>query len=138
MPLAYGCGDKPAPWLRRAAVGVALAAGMAAGLGAAAAQDTVIIGMTDDLEFEPRGVTISAGDTVEWRNTSSVPHTATGDPDEAANTANVQLPQGAQPFDSGMIPAGASYSHTFEVPGRYQYVCLPHEAAGMIGEIIVQ
>ena len=31
-----------------------------------------------------------------------------------------------------------SYSRRFDVPGRYTYFCIPHEAAGMIGEITVE
>jgi plastocyanin len=27
---------------------------------------------------------------------------------------------------------------TFTTPGRYRYVCLPHELVGMTGEIIVE
>lgn len=125
--------------VRAMAAGPVLAAGLASGAGAALAQDAAaVVEMTGDLTFNPQTVTISAGNTVEWRNTSGMPHTATGDPGKAADPANVVLPEGAEPFDSGMLSQGESYSHTFEVPGRYQYVCLPHEAAGMIGEIIVE
>ena len=48
------------------------------------------------------------------------------------------VPVGAEPFDSGNIDAGGSYSYTFNVPGTYQYVCLPHELAGMIGVVVVE
>ncbi len=30
-----------------------------------------------------------------------------------------------------------SFSHEFEVPGIYLYVCTPHKAMGMIGLVIV-
>ena len=32
---------------------------------------------------------------------------------------------------------GFSYSHTFETPGIYEYYCIPHEAMGMKGAIVV-
>ena len=97
-----------------------------------------IVEMTGNLRFQPESVTVSAGDTVEWRNTSGVAHTVTADPQKAADPSHVHLPEGAQTFDSGIMQPGGTFQHTFTVPGRYQYVCLPHEAAGMIGEVIVQ
>ena len=96
---------------------------------------TVTMGMTS---FNPARITIRSGQTVQWRNTSLVTHTVTADPARAANPANVQLPQGAQAFHSGAIPAGQVWSRTFTVPGTYRYVCLPHEQQGMIGTVIVQ
>jgi plastocyanin len=33
---------------------------------------------------------------------------------------------------------GYEYSHTFEVEGRYEFVCIPHETAGMVGSIVVE
>jgi plastocyanin len=62
----------------------------------------------------------------------------TADPSKAATAKNVLLPEGAQPFDSGNIDAGGTYSYTFTVPGTYRYVCLPHELAGMIGIVVVE
>lgn len=115
-----------------------LTVGVAMGLAPAAAQETVVVEMTQQLEFQPETVTISVGDTVEWRNTSNLPHTATFDPEAAADASNVVLPEGVEPFGSGTLSGGESFSHTFETAGRYQYVCLPHEMAGMIGEVIVE
>lgn len=112
-------------------------AGLAVTPGGAHAE-TVVVEMTGDLVFAPETVTVEAGDTVQWRNVSNVIHTATADPDAAADPGHVTLPEGAEAFSSGILPPGQTFSHTFEVPGRYQYVCLPHEAAGMIGEVIVE
>ncbi len=96
-----------------------------------------VVEMTDALAFDPSPVTIAVGETVEWRNASSVPHTATADPSLAADPANVILPAGAEPFHSGILTAGARFRHTFTVAGTYRYVCLPHESAGMIGTVVV-
>lgn len=94
--------------------------------------------MTDELVFDAREVTIQVGETVEWRNTGTFAHTVTADPELAADPDNVQLPDGAETFDSGEIGAGQTYRRTFTVPGRYDYVCLPHEASNMFGTVIVQ
>ena len=98
----------------------------------------VEIEMTNRLLFSPDTVRIRSGETVLWRNSSMLPHTVTADASKAAAAKNVVLPVGAEPFDSGNIDAGGSYSYTFSVPGTYQYVCLPHELAGMIGVVVVE
>lgn len=105
------------------------------------------IGMTAD-RFRPETFETTVGTTVTWRNTSSKGHTVT-----AYETG---IPEGAQYFASGgyasqseaidawfdrfggRIDRGQTYRHTFEVPGRYDYYCIPHDAAGMVGTVIVE
>jgi plastocyanin len=99
---------------------------------------TVIVRMTDGLRFEPARVVVYPGDTVEWQNPSSMPHTVTADARRAAEGKEVVLPAGAAPFDSGTIAPGGSYRHTFTAPGTYKYICVPHAAFGMAGEVTVQ
>jgi plastocyanin/uncharacterized membrane protein len=94
--------------------------------------------MTAGLKFEPARIVVHAGDTVEWRNAASVLHTVTADARRAAEGEEVVLPPGAAPFDSGAVAPGASYRHTFTVPGTYKYICVPHAVFGMAGEVIVQ
>lgn len=130
--------EKPAfRWVRSMAAAIVLAGSLSAGAATAREAD-VVVEMTGELTFAPRRVTISTGDTVEWRNVSGVVHTVTADPQLASNPENVVLPKGAETFDSGTILPKGSFKYTFSVPGRYRYVCLPHEAAGMIGEVIVE
>src|SRR5690242_8915247 len=52
-------------------------------------------------QFSPREVTIRAGESVLWRNSSSETHTVTADPSKAMNRDDVSLPPGAKPFHSG-------------------------------------
>jgi plastocyanin len=77
-----------------------------------------------DLTFSPATVTIQAGETVQWKNTSKVMHTATS--------------LGPAAFDSGTIDPGKSYSRKFDKPGTYKYFCIPHEKQGMTGTVIVK
>ena len=93
--------------------------------------------MTDALRFEPANLTVAKGTTVIWRNSSQTVHTVTDDPDKASNKADAALPSGAQPWDSGNLNPGQMFSHTFDTPGTYKYFCIPHEAAGMTGTIVV-
>ncbi len=107
-------------------------------LPAGSAAPVAKVDMTDQLRFAPGQVTIHPGETVEWKNTSVYTHTVTADPSWAAKPQNVQLPEGVKPFDSGKIPPGKTYQHTFTVPGAYRYFCIPHQDSGMIGEVIVK
>ncbi len=97
----------------------------------------IVVKMNDSLRFVPTEITIKAGDTVEWRNVGVVPHTVTADPARAPSSRNIELPAGAQPFDSGWVTRRKWFRYTFNQPRVYQYICLPHERAGMLGTVIV-
>ena len=96
-----------------------------------------VVTLTDANRFQPMSLTIPKGSTVTWKNSGQVPHTVTDDPAKAAKQGDALLPDGASPFDSGMLGGGQSYTHTFEVTGTYEYFCLPHEMLGMVGTITV-
>ncbi|WP_457653142.1 cupredoxin domain-containing protein [Rhodocaloribacter sp.] len=96
-----------------------------------------VVGMTNTLRFEPDTVRVPVGGTVEWRNTSLLVHTVTGDPAKATLEGSARLPEGAEPFDSGNLEPKATFRHTFTVPGTYGYFCIPHEGAKMKGVVIV-
>jgi len=108
---------------------------------AAPAQDgpppAAIVNMTFGLKFDPPQVRVRVGEAVEWRNKAIFKHTVTFDPSKAADPSRVVLPAGAEPFDSGEIDGGKSWRHVFTVPGRYEYVCRPHEDHEMRGVVIV-
>ena len=101
------------------------------------AGNIIVVELNDKLRFAPTEITIKAGDTVEWRNIGSIPHTVTADPRLAPGSRNVELPDGAEAFDSGLVMGGQSFRYTFSEPGVYRYVCLPHERARMLGTVIV-
>ena len=88
--------------------------------------------------FTPASVTVKAGQTVEWRNTSPITHSVSFDPNAAAKAGDAALPTGAQPFASGDIAAGNVYLHTFDMAGTYHYFCTHHEGGGMLGTVVVQ
>ncbi len=98
---------------------------------------SIVVQMNDQLRFTPTEITIKAGDTVEWRNIGLIPHTVTADPKRAPSSRNIELPDGAESFDSGWVTTGQSFRYTFSEPGVYRYICLPHEQARMVGTVIV-
>ncbi|MQB00586.1 MAG: copper-binding protein [Actinobacteria bacterium] len=103
------------------------------------------IGMTSGHAFDPVTVTIDAGETVTWINDSSESHTVTAFDDG--------IPEGAEYFASGgfsseeeardevgdgLMKEGETFEVTFEVPGTYRYLCIPHESHGMTGTVTVR
>jgi plastocyanin len=108
------------------------------GVAAADTHPAVVIKMVDmPLAFQPNLVTIKAGQTVEWENTGNEVHHATSDPSLAIKPQEVTNPRGAEPFDSGFLRPGETFTHTFTIPGQYRYTCVVHEAKGMLGTIVV-
>lgn len=85
--------------------------------------------------FEPHVAWIEEGGTVTWELTSGS-HTTTAY--AAENDAPQRIPESAEAWDSGTLSEeGATFEHTFETVGVYDYYCAPHEGAGMIGSVIV-
>lgn len=100
-------------------------------------EPAVTIGMTNTMKFTPDTVSIEAGQTVKWENTSLLAHSVTGDPDLSTVQGSVELPNSAEAFNSGILNPEETYIHTFKEPGTYQYFCIPHEGAKMYGWILV-
>jgi plastocyanin len=103
------------------------------------------VGMTSSHAFDPVRITIDAGETVTWINDSSESHTVTALEDG--------IPEGAEYFASGgfsseeeardevgdgLMQEGETYEVSFDVPGTYSYMCIPHESHGMAGTITVR
>ena len=99
--------------------------------------EATVVTMHIKLKFSPANITVQVGDTVEWRNKSLFTHTVTADKSLAKNPEHVVLPVGAEPFDSGDIPPGEVFRHTFTVSGEYAYFCIPHERHNMLGRVMV-
>lgn len=98
----------------------------------------VVVHMTAANKFDPATVTIKAGEAVRWVNDAGGPsHTVTTDPSMVQNEDDVEIPDGAKPFSSGVIGPGKFFQHKFEVPGTYRYACAPHEGSKMFGEVVV-
>ena len=90
--------------------------------------------------FEPADLTIKVGTTVKWVNASGEDgprHTSTDDPEWETPQAHAILPQGAEKWRTPFLRNGESATHTFTVPGKYEYFCETHGPYGMVATITV-
>ncbi len=78
-------------------------------------------------QFAPSGLTITQGDIVTWTNTGGF-HNING------NLAS--YPGNPEGFGNG-VGSGWTFSHTFNIPGSYDYHCDPHVGLGMVGSVTV-
>ena len=87
--------------------------------------------------FTPYGLLIRPGQTIRWTNKDNGnSHTATAYASENFDHSR-RIPDGTKPFDSGLLLPDESFEVTFDVPGVYDYFCIPHELSGMVGRIVV-
>jgi hypothetical protein len=49
----------------------------------------------------------------------------------------LRIPEGAEPWNSDYLLPNESFSVTLQVEGVYDFYCVPHAHAGMVGRIIV-
>jgi amicyanin len=75
----------------------------------------------DNFTFSPSPLTIKAGTTVVWANHDDMPH-------------SVVFP--TLKLKSPAMDTDGSFSHTFDQPGTYDYVCGLHPF--MHGQVVVQ
>ena len=73
-------------------------------------------------KFSPSSITIKVGESVSWTNQDSASHTIVSD-------------SGSE-IQSSSLVQGASYSHTFNAAGTYNYHCGIHPS--MKGVVVVQ
>ncbi len=86
--------------------------------------------------FDPIGIYLDPGQTVQWVVEENV-HTTTAYHPRNDNHS-LRIPEKAVPWDSGyLVNPGDRFAVTLAVEGVYDYYCIPHEMAGMVGRIIV-
>ncbi|SEQ82052.1 DUF5059 domain-containing protein [Natrinema salaciae] len=97
--------------------------------------------------FEPAELTVETGDTIAWKHVGGEPHSVTavedGIPDGAAYWASGGFESESSAREgwengTGAVQSGQSYVHTVETTGEHEYLCIPHERAGMVGTIVVE
>jgi plastocyanin len=90
----------------------------------------------EEVWFDPIGVYVPRGAMVRWIVDRDVHTTTAYHPSNDHHS--LRIPEGAEPWDSGFLTRpGIHFDVTLTVEGVYDYYCMPHEAAGMVGRIIV-
>ena len=87
----------------------------------------VEVGMAN-VQFDPKDVSVKAGETITFTNNESIPHDVhkTSGPGDDFSSG-----------PSGGMDEGATFELTLDQPGEYEYVCNVH-APGMSGSITVK
>ena len=86
----------------------------------------------------PEQPMMNGGETVVWVQEGGRPRTPSKGPGKAAVPEHALLPEGAEPWESGLLDPGRRFSVVFDTQGEYTYLCTIHEAAGMVGRITVR
>ncbi len=100
--------------MKRLLTALAVAAPLVLAPAASARDWTVDAG---DFQFRPQETTVAVGDSVTWEFTAAG-HTSTSLSGQAESWNSAP---------SGTNPAGTTFTYVFTKPGRYQYVCIPHQ-----------
>ncbi|MBE7170384.1 MAG: T9SS type A sorting domain-containing protein [Williamsia sp.] len=100
----------------------------AALLSVPAFSQTVHVVNTSNFAFAPNNIqTVKVGDTIRFTRVNGT-HT----------TTSTNIPAGAASWDQPLNATSLVYNYVVTVPGTYDYICVPHEALGMVGQFVVQ
>jgi plastocyanin len=101
--------------IRSLGIRLAIASAIFLHLGAARAEDSIV--MVDNFTFQPAQLTVKVGTTVTWQNHDDIPHTIVS----------------AGKFRSKTMDTDDSFSFTFTTAGDYKYFCSLHpHMTGMV------
>ena len=82
----------------------------------------------ENIQFDPKDVTVAAGETITFMNNEAVPHDVHKSSGPGEDFAS---------GPSGGMQEGDTFELTLDQPGKYEYVCDVH-APGMSGTITVE
>lgn len=100
--------------------------------GSAASVTVTITGNQGSMSFSPGSMTLSAGQTVAWRNADSITHQIVQDSESGGGYGG-----GGAGFDTGSIPPGATSAPiAFSLAGTIGYHCGIHPS--MVGTLTVR
>ncbi len=85
--------------------------------------------------YDPLGLHIARGETVQWSARSEGFSVSAYHPDN--DNHELRIPEGAKPFDTGVMTVDMTLEYTFDVEGTYDYYSYRQEVIGMVGRIVV-
>lgn len=90
--------------------------------------ELVRVGPDSDYVFDPEELTVDTGTPVRFVWLSSTHNVVPTSQPDAADWAGHETIEDRDFY----------FEHTFETPGRYEYVCTPHQNQGMQGAVVVE
>ena len=94
--------------------------------GKASSEEPVTVVLMYKYTFCPPDIAVKAGTTLRWVNV------------DKRTSHSVQVPDTGEP-ESDRLFSEEAFEMTFEKPGEYGYICVPHwESYDMIGSITVE
>ena len=87
---------------------------------------TIIVVTVSSFQFSPANFVAKVGDIVRW-NWSDGIHT----------TTSTTIPAGASPWNANMTSTSTQFDYVITASGTYNYVCVPHQAFGMVASFTV-
>ena len=108
---------------------------MLGGCAAPGSPDVAVVEITGS-GFSPSLLVVAPGTEVRWTNTTPRAHTVTSGGDLLDDQQ--ALPDGTEPFDSGRLLEGRTFTRVFEVVGDHYYGCEYHGEQQMVGTIRVE
>lgn len=139
------CGDKKADETTDTTTATAPAAEPAAPVaGTGTTHEVQMVQEGAEFKYLPASLTIKSGDVVVFKSVSGGLHNveflADSIPAGSMDIMNANIPNRQGPLASELVDVGQNITISFAgAPvGEYHYKCLPHEAMGMRGMIIVQ
>lgn len=91
----------------------------------------------EEYYFDPVGLFVEPGATVTWVNVEGA-HSSVAYAESVDQAGTTRIPDDAEPWSSEVLSeADASFEHTLEASGTYDYFCGPHKSLGMIGRVVV-
>ncbi len=85
--------------------------------------------------FDPAGLLLRPGQTVRWVCEANYHTTTAYSP--VNDRRSLRIPRAAKPWNSPILAPGEQFAVALTIPGTYDYCCAPHEAAGMVGRLVV-
>lgn len=99
-------------------------------------ESVAMITEDDQYYFDPIGLAVEPGTTVEWVNEAGA-HSSTAYAEGNGGAEVRRIPEDAEAWNSETLSdEGATFSYTFEVEGTYDYFCMPHKTLEMVGRVV--
>jgi plastocyanin len=109
----------------------------AAGTAGGGSSEVEMVTDGEEYYFDPIGLFVEPGATVTWVNVEGA-HSSVAYAESVDQAETTRIPEDAEAWSSDILnEADATFEHTLETPGTYDYFCGPHKSLEMVGRVVV-